>query len=131
MALTTKDLADLNAFLRRTNSNAKVEQWMRWFQLAVGLGMIGLGVWCFLLVEREASLTFSHTPITAVGLATDVIMTRSITMFYTNAVLIMSFGAWCLGVTLARWNRPKNQRLLVKLARTYLDEQQSPPDGPA
>ncbi|MCD4823040.1 MAG: hypothetical protein K8S55_00395 [Phycisphaerae bacterium] len=108
MSLTHDELTDIDKLLGRMEKKARSWRIFRWILLGAGLLFAGQAVWMFNLLKTAISPEFS---------------TRSFCIGYVLAIFLTGLGSWLLTVTLIAWNKGRNEGLLIKLAKSYVDEQ--------
>ena len=134
MPMTENDLADLDKLFRRMEKNAKAWTVGRWIEVVFGLLFLGGGAW--LLVEQPVFLPallprdFSK-PVDTLSLMLAQGSAISYCLVWAACMIQLYFGSTLLISSLARWNKGRNDRLLVKMGRAWLESQQPvPPSAP-
>jgi len=129
MPLTTDDLADIEKMLGRIEKNAEPWQFTRWVLLLFGILFVGLACWSFTIAQTFWTQEIPKEHVTG----TDLYWERNNTMMfcacYMNSILsgVLGFSALCCSIP--NWSKGKRDGLLVKLARSYVEEQRQKIDS--
>ena len=125
MPLTHDEMTDLDKMLARMEKNAKAWVFMRWLCLACGVGLLGMGAWLWQQQTKAWSgLTpDDNGPVDALDLMLANILLMHCFVCYVLALTHAGLGGCVVAGTLARWRKGKRDRLLVKMARSWMESQ--------
>ena len=123
MPLTHDELADIDKLLGRMEKKARSWRIFRWVFLGAGLLFAGQAVWIFTLLKTTISPEFSNT-VSNFDLLLEQSRAKGFCIGYVLAIFLTGLSSWILVTALANWNKGRKDGLLIKLARSYVDEQQ-------
>jgi len=134
MPMTENELADLDKLLRRMEKNAKAWIWARWMVIVLGLLILGFGAWLLIRmpdVWRAGMPKDFGTHVDAFELLWARHSAIYICLSLAAGLVQVALGGIILTSSLGRWRKGRNDRLLVKMARAWLESQQAvPPSAP-
>ena len=134
MPMTENELADLDKLLLRMEKKAKAWTYARWMVIVLGLLILGCGAWLLLKLPDAWVAGLPKDVIAPVG-GFELLWARHsaiyICLLLGSGLVQVVLGGIALTSSLCRWRKGQNDRLLVKMARAWL-ESQSPvlPDTP-
>jgi len=132
--MTEDELGELDKLLLRMDKKAKAWTWARWLPVVLGLIFLGGGAW--LMVKQPAFFPTlmpkdSNSPVTAFDGWSASNTAIACCVVWTAWVFQLSLGGIMLTSSLCHWRKGHHDLLLVKMARAWLESQQSvPPSAP-
>ncbi len=135
MPMTENELADLDTLLLRLEKKAKAWTWGRWMIVVMGLLLLGLAAWALTMQVPHAWRAGMQKDVgTHVG-AFELLWARNSAVYICLSLGAVVFygalGGILLTSSLCRWRKGRNDLLLVKMARAWLESQQAdPPSAP-
>jgi len=131
MQLTSEELDGIERLLARREKVARYWRHGRWIALAGGLWLIGMAVYLYTIAMKSWWLAIpADTESARYGVTSlHVSCAMSYASTFTAAVLQFTMGAFLVASGLAHWNRGRDNLLLIKLARCFVDSQRHRPAG--
>ncbi len=134
MPMTHDERADLDKLLRRMEKKAKAWTFARWMVIVLGLCFLGSGAWLLLKLPHAWVAGIPKDFSAPVG-AFELLWARHsaiyICLSLAAGLVQVVLGGITLTSSLCRWRKGRNDRLLVKMARAWLESQQPvPPSAP-
>jgi len=126
MPLTRDELADLERMFVRMEKGARAWAIARWFALALGVVWLALGAWFFVLLHKAWRVWMSEGPSAYVDAHELWAMCRAavhICPLWLFGVLLSILGGWMTISSLARWRKGRQDALLIKMARSWMESQ--------
>lgn len=127
MPLTNEELAEVDKLLGRMEKNAKKWRVQRWISMVIALLILGMGCWTIMLamtvLPKNPDDPFKT--VTHLDLANDRMWLSIFCSGLVNGMIVTLTGVGGLIYTLGNWNKGKKDRLLAKLARSYVESLRS------
>ena len=134
MPMTENELADLERYLQRVEKIAKTWRYNRWIAVGAAFFTLAMAAWVMMLHARAYKdfvlRDFGKVP-DAVEFRLTMQAAMAINSLYVFAFAFGLLGAVGLASSLCRWNKERNDLLLVKMSRAWVESQQAvPPSAP-
>jgi len=129
MPLTNEEREGIDQLLARKEKTARSWRLGRWIQLVGGLFQVGLAVSLYVLAEKSRWMAIQpHSQsawerVDLLHISSAMLFSQCLTLSIMMGVLAIRI----LGPCLARWNKARDDLLLIKLARLCLDNQRPCP----
>jgi len=134
MPLTSEELAGIDKVLGRIEKKARPWRTCRWFLVPLGLFTTGLGFYALMSAQRcWEALTFTEAGhnVTHAELLERIMVLGFFCKLYVAGTIVGLTGIAALAIALENWNKARRDGLLVKLARSFVEEQRHSDEGPA
>ena len=123
MPMTQDELVDLDKLLCRMMKEARGWRFMRWFGLVMGIFLIGLTVLQLSTLWNFVEIKDANEPVNA----SDLILVKALCLCAPAAIFTMATGMGVVIYSLTRWRKGRRDVLLIRMAQSWLESQQSAP----
>jgi len=134
MPMTEDELAELDKLLLRLDKNAKALKYTRWLEVVMGLVFLGFGAWSLMKLPDDYMAGIPKdfsAPVDAFAICSARISAIDFCTVLVTGLFYWAIGVFLLVGILCRWRKGHNDRLLVKMARAWLELQKpAPRDAP-
>jgi hypothetical protein len=124
------ELVGLDKLLLRMEKNAKAWTYTRWLSVVFGLLFLVGGAWLLMKLpdaQRAGIPKDFSAPVDAFGLMVARQSAIDFCMLWALGLFQVAFGVNLLTSILCRWRKGHHDRLLVKMARAWLESQKPIP----